>query len=65
MAKYKQNPRYNVVSIRVSDQERENLEEMARETNKKVSELMREALRTMALPADINLIEQVKGESSI
>ena len=48
MANYKKHPRYNVVSIRVSDEERENLEMMARETNKKVSELMREAIQTMA-----------------
>jgi len=48
MANYKKHPRYNVVSIRVSDEERDNLERLAREANKKVSELMREAIRNMA-----------------
>ena len=53
MAKYKENPRYNVVSIRVSDEERETLEKLSRESNKKVSDLMREALQII-VPRQLN-----------
>jgi hypothetical protein len=38
-------PRYHVVCVRVSDEERETLEKMSRQSNKKVSDLMREALQ--------------------
>lgn len=48
MAKSKKQPRYNVVSVRVSDEERQLLEKLSAEENKKVSELIREALHTMA-----------------
>jgi predicted DNA-binding protein len=44
MAKCKKIPRYNVVSVRVSDEERELLEKLSRESNKKVSDLIREAM---------------------
>jgi predicted DNA-binding protein len=44
MAKCKKHPRYNVVSVRVSDEERQLLEKLSVEENKKVSELIREAL---------------------
>ena len=47
MSKYKQNPRYHIVSVRVSDEERETLEELSRQCNKNVSDLMREALQIM------------------
>lgn len=48
MAKSKKHPRYNVVSVRVSDEERELLEKLSAEENKKVSDLIREALHSMA-----------------
>jgi predicted transcriptional regulator len=52
--KCKENPRYNVLSVRVSDEERESLERLSRESNKKVSELMREALQIMVpLPVSV------------
>ena len=44
MGAMKQNPRYNVVSIRVSDEELEALQEVCKETNKSVSTIMREAM---------------------
>jgi len=44
MGKYKDNPKYNVVSIRVTDEEKLALEEMMRRSNKSISNLMREAL---------------------
>lgn len=50
MAKSKKQPRYNVVSVRVSDEERQLLEKLSAEENKKVSDLIREALQTMTPP---------------
>jgi predicted transcriptional regulator len=44
MGVMKENPRYNVVSIRVSDEELEALQEVCRETKKSVSTVMREAM---------------------
>jgi len=44
MGKYKDKPKYNVVSIRVSDEEKLALEEMMQRSNKSISNLMREAL---------------------
>lgn len=50
MARMKENPRYNVISMRVSDKERIQLESLVRHTRKSVSELMREAM-----------VEQIEG----
>lgn len=47
--KYKEHPRYAVISVRVSEQEREILERMSAESNKKVSDLLREALQEIDL----------------
>lgn len=44
MGAMKENPRYNVVSIRVSDEELEALQEFCKESNKSVSIIMREAM---------------------
>ncbi len=44
MGAMKENPRYNVVSIRVSDDELEVLQEVSRATSKSISEIMREAM---------------------
>jgi predicted DNA-binding protein len=49
MGKYKENPKYNIVSLRVSDEERQNLEELSRATNRRISDLMREALHSLTL----------------
>ncbi|HJV33520.1 DUF6290 family protein [Geomonas sp.] len=46
----KKQPRYNVVSVRVSDEERQLLEKLSAEENKKVSDLIREALQTITPP---------------
>lgn len=45
MGKHKDQPKYNVVSIRVSDEERLALEEMMRLSNKSISMLLREAIQ--------------------
>lgn len=45
MGNYKEHPKYNVVSIRVSDEEKQAFEEMTRRSNKSISSLMREAIQ--------------------
>ena len=49
MGKHKEQARYNVVSVRVSDEELELLERLSRESNKKVADLIREALLAMEI----------------
>ncbi|OGR30620.1 MAG: ribbon-helix-helix protein, CopG family [Desulfuromonadaceae bacterium GWB2_53_15] len=44
MGAMKVQPRYNVVSLRISDKEREVLELFVQKTHRSVSQLMREAL---------------------
>jgi predicted DNA-binding protein len=44
MGSMKEHPRYNVVSLRVSDEEREALEDFVMLTRRSVSQLMREAM---------------------
>ena len=50
-ARPKENPRYHVLSVRVSDEERETLEKISRKANKSVSDLMREVFNVMASAA--------------
>lgn len=40
----RENPRYNVISMRISDEERETLEQIVSTTNRSVSDIMREAM---------------------
>jgi len=44
MGKMRENPRYNVISMRISDEERAALDEILFCTNKSISQLMREAM---------------------
>jgi len=44
MGRMKERPRYNVISMRISDEEKEALEQVTRMTRKSVSDLMREAM---------------------
>jgi predicted transcriptional regulator len=46
MGKYKEHPKYNVVSIRVSDEEKALLDEMTRRDRTNITNLMREAIRS-------------------
>ena len=46
MGRYKDQPKYNVVSIRVSDEELAFFEEMTRRDRTTISKLMREAIRS-------------------
>jgi predicted transcriptional regulator len=45
MGKYKQNPKYNVISIRVTDEEKAAMDEISRYTSKSISVLLREAIQ--------------------
>ena len=45
MAKIKDNPRNNVVSLRVTDQEKAALDEVIKRTRMSVSKIMREAIQ--------------------
>ena len=44
MGRMSENPRYNVISMRISDEERETLQELIQSTQKSVSDIMREAM---------------------
>ena len=44
MGKYKQHAKYNVISMRISDEEKLALEEITRQSSKSISMLMREAM---------------------
>jgi predicted transcriptional regulator len=44
MGKYKDTPRYNVVSMRVSDGERKELQHIASQHSLSISEMMRQAM---------------------
>ena len=44
MGRMRENPRYNVISMRISDEERETLEQIMDSTQKSVSDIMREAM---------------------
>lgn len=48
MGRMRENPRYNVISMRVSDEEREHLENIMEKTHKSVSDIMREAMEFFA-----------------
>ena len=49
MGKMRENPRYNVISMRISETEHEYLKKIMMKTNKSVSDIMREAMRSFAL----------------
>lgn len=44
MGRMRENPRYNVISMRISDEERVELENLVSVTDKSVSDIMREAM---------------------
>jgi hypothetical protein len=44
MGRMRENPRYNVISMRISDEERMELESLVSLTDKSVSDIMREAM---------------------
>ena len=44
MGRMREHPRYNVISMRVSDEERDHLENLMKTTHKSISDIMREAM---------------------
>ncbi|WP_298273091.1 ribbon-helix-helix protein, CopG family [Geobacter sp.] len=44
MGRMRENPRYNVISMRISDEERERLQQIMETTSMSVSDIMREAM---------------------
>ncbi len=44
MGRMREHPRYNVISMRISDEERETLQEIMQTTQKSMSDIMREAM---------------------
>ncbi|MEI6209267.1 MAG: hydrogen-dependent growth transcriptional repressor [Desulfuromonadales bacterium] len=44
MGKYKDTPRYNVISMRVNDSERKELEQIASQYSLSISSMMRQAM---------------------
>jgi transcriptional regulator len=52
MGRMRENPRYNVISMRISDAERETLEQIMNTTKKSVSDIMREAMEIIKSRAD-------------
>jgi len=49
MGKMRENPRYNVISMRISDAERQDLENLVQRSHKSVSDIMREAMIIIAM----------------
>jgi len=45
MGKYKKDPKYNVLSIRITDEEKAFMDAMKRSTRKNISTLLREAMQ--------------------
>lgn len=48
MGRMRENPRYNVISMRISDEEREHLDELMDKTQLSISDIMREAMEYFA-----------------
>ncbi len=49
----RENPRYNVISMRISDEERDHLENLMQRTHKSVSDIMREAMDVFTMQLDM------------
>lgn len=47
MGRMRENPRYNVISMRISDEERNTLEHLMDTTHKSVSDIMRDAMELL------------------
>ena len=61
MGRMRENPRYNVISMRISDAERETLEQIMDTTNKSVSDIMREAMELVKMRACAAEMNQQKA----
>lgn len=59
MGRMRENPRYNVISMRISDEERQHLENIMEKTHLSISDIMREAMEYFA--ANYERIEHSKA----
>ncbi len=59
---HKDNPRYNVVSLRVTDEEKAALDEVSRRTRKNLSMVMREAI--LLYSREVTLFSSSSGYST-
>lgn len=59
---HKDNPRYKVVSMRVTDEEKAALDEVTRRTRKSLSKVMREAI--LLYSRDVTLFSSSNGYSA-
>ena len=55
MGKYKQHPKYNVLSIRVSDAEKALLDEMRRRDRSSITDLIRKAITSYAAFGEVSV----------
>lgn len=58
MGRMREHPRYNVISMRVSDEERAILEEIMQTTNKSVSQIMREAMDVVMMQVNAEVTKK-------
>lgn len=58
MGKYKEHPKYNVISIRITDDEKTALEDLMRQCNKNISLLMREAIQLYAPQLESRFVQR-------
>ena len=58
MGRMRENPRYNVISMRVSDEERDHLENLTKTTHKSISDIMREAMEYFSVHYEQNGLER-------
>ncbi|MFA7403393.1 MAG: ribbon-helix-helix protein, CopG family [Pelobacteraceae bacterium] len=58
---HKEHPRYNVVSLRVTDAEKAALDEVTRRTRKSLSKVMREAI--LLYSRDMSMLSMVSRHS--
>lgn len=48
MPKIKENPRYNIISLRINEEERKRIESLVKKTHKSVSDIMRAAIESFS-----------------
>jgi predicted transcriptional regulator len=57
----RENPRYNVISMRISDEERDTLQLIMDTTHKSVSDIMRDAMELFKSRLDQRIVSQQKA----
>jgi predicted DNA-binding protein len=61
MGKYKEKPKYNVVSMRITDEERASLNEMTLQSSKSISVLMREAIQQYTQQSETSVNQETSS----